>query len=633
MCGIAGIFSYLEADKKWPEDGLDAMLKTVKHRGPDGSGKHIEPGLFLGHTRLAVIDLSSAGDQPMFSADKKYVISFNGEIYNFKELRKELISKGYKFVSHSDTEVLINAWYEWKEACLDKLDGIFAFAVFDRHKKELFLVRDHLGVKPLFYMIDKGQIFFASEPLALFGPLNPCPGIDCEDLNVYFTFNYLAAPRTGLKGVYQLQPGCLLKVDNNGAGSLRRYWQVGYHKDPEPWSNKQAKHFERILFDSVSSQMVSDAPLGLFLSGGLDSYAVASSAVLTGQKPVTFTLGFDDPGFDEAPEAMSYARYLHVLNENSKFSFTESEVRQTLNSMNELLADASCFPAYQLSRFARKKVTVVLSGDGGDELLAGYDTYRAGEITPYLNMIPGNLKMMMRGVIRHLPSDNRRYGWKMVAARLLEASDEGRGRDHVSFRRIFNTFMKKRLYDPDFYKKTAQLDPLGEYVDFMKEVPFERSYLTARQHADMMFHLPSILAKVDRMSMANGLEVRVPLLNRQMVEFCMNLPDNAKIHGTKGKRILRQAVCGKIPAGALKRPKAGFLPPVDRWFRQPGPMVNVFGDYLNSAKSSLGWLKWDEVGKLWDEHRHTKEDAGFILLGVLQFINWGLRFGKGSGKE
>jgi asparagine synthase (glutamine-hydrolysing) len=631
MCGIVGIFAYLDSNKRWPEDGLDAMLKTVKHRGPDGDGKYIEPGLFLGHTRLAVIDLSPAGHQPMFSADKKYIISFNGEIYNFREIREELISKGYKFTSHSDTEVLINAWHEWKEKSLDKLDGIFVFAIFDRHNKELFLVRDHLGVKPLFYTIDKGQIFFASEPLALFGALNPSPEIDCEDLDAYFTFNYLSAPRTGLKGVYQLQPGCVLKVDSNGT-SLCRYWRVGYQKDLEPWSNNQVENFGRILFNSVNSQMVSDVPLGLFLSGGLDSYAVASSAALTGQRPTSFTLGFDNPNFDEAPDAKTYASHLHILNENSKFSFTESEIHETLKSMNELLADASCFPIYQLSRFARKKVTVILSGDGGDELLAGYDTYRAGDITPYLSMMPGNLKRMMRGILRHLPSGNRRYGWRMVASRLLDASDEGLGRDHASFRCIFNRLMKKRLYHPDFYKVTAKLDPLGEYANLMKEVPTERSYLTARQHADMIFYLPSILAKVDRMSMANGLEVRVPLLSRKMVEFCMNLPDNAKIHGGKGKRILRQVLRGKIPAGGLRRPKAGFIPPVDKWFRDPGPMVNIFGDYLNTAKSSLGWLKWDEVEKLWDEHRNGKEEAGFMLLGVLQFINWSLKYRKGSGR-
>jgi asparagine synthase (glutamine-hydrolysing) len=298
--------------------------------------------------------------------------------------------------------------------------------------------------------------------------------------------------------------------------------------------------------------------------------------------------------------------------------------------MNELLADASCFPVYQLSRFARKKVTVILSGDGGDELLAGYDTYRAGDITPYLNKLPRNLKIIIRSIVRHLPSNNRRYDWRMVANRILDASDEGQGRDHSSFRLIFNTFMKKRLYDPDFYKVAAQLDPIGEYANLMKEVPSGRSYLTARQHADMLFHLPSILAKVDRMSMANGLEVRVPLLSREMVEFCMNLPDNAKIHGGKGKRILRQAVRDRIPPGGLRRPKAGFLPPVDKWFRDQGPMNNIFGDYLNTAKFSLGWLKWDEVEKLWEEHKNGQKEVGYMLLGVLQFINWGLKFTKGS---
>jgi asparagine synthase (glutamine-hydrolysing) len=213
----------------------------------------------------------------------------------------------------------------------------------------------------------------------------------------------------------------------------------------------------------------------------------------------------------------------------------------------------------------------------------------------------------------------------MVAERLLDAADEGYGRDHASFRRIFSPAIKKRLYNPDSYKATEHLDPVGEYANLMKEVPAERSYLTARQHADLTFHLPSILAKVDRMSMANGLEVRVPLLNKQMVEFCMNLPDDAKRYRGKGKRVLREAIAGRAPRGTLSRPKAGFLPPVDQWFRGTGPMHNVFGDHLAVAKSSISYLQWDQVGKLWAQHKQGTIDAGFILLGILQFINWSLQ--------
>ena len=210
----------------------------------------------------------------------------------------------------------------------------------------------------------------------------------------------------------------------------------------------------------------------------------------------------------------------------------------------------------------------------------------------------------------------------MVVDRLLDAADEGHGRDHATFRRITNPSMKKRIYITDFYEKTFQRDPVGDYANLMNEVPGERSYLTARQHADLMFHLPSILAKVDRMSMANGLEVRVPLLSREMVEFCLDLPDDAKRHMGKGKRILREAIAGKAPVGALSRRKAGFLPPVDQWFRGAGPMNKVFGDHLNQAKTSLGWLNWWEVEKVWTEHRNHSIDAGFILLGILQWMNW-----------
>lgn len=624
MCGITGIFSYVDPHKTWPEEGLGFMIEALKHRGPDGHGSHVEPGFFLGHTRLAIIDLSSAGRQPMFSEDTRYIVSFNGEIYNFREIREELQSLGYRFVSQSDTEVLLSAWQEWGEACLDKLDGIFAFAIIDRSKKELFLVRDHLGIKPLFYMADRGQIFFASELQALFGPLNPYPDVNDEDLDTYFTFNYLPAPRTGLKDVYQLQPGCVIRVNNKGV-NLRRYWKPNYKVDLEPWGKDKVDRFEELLFNSVKKQLISDAPLGLFLSGGLDSYVVALSAVSTGQTPTAFTLGFEEANFNEIPDAMIYAKHLNIADEVSMFSWTETDIHETLNVMNELLADASCFPLYQLSSFASKKVSVVLAGDGGDELLAGYDTYRADEVMPYVRMLPDVVKSVVRGVASYLPSDNRRYGWRMVIDRLLNAAEEGVGRDHASLRRIFDNGVKKRLYQGGFMDNLHLSDPVAEYAGLMKEVPAGRSYLTASQHADIIFHLPSILAKVDRMSMANGLEVRVPLLSKQMVEFCINLPDTAKRHNGKGKRILREAISGKVPSAALKRRKSGFLPPVDKWFRNPGPMINVFGDYLNTARLKLDRLKWNEVERLWSEHRHGKIEAGFILLGILQYINWSLK--------
>lgn len=624
MCGITGIFAYADPQKTWPRQGLDEMINKLAHRGPDDHGVHVEPGLFFGHTRLAVIDLSPAGHQPMFSDDKRHVISYNGEIYNFKEIRKELEDIGHRFISHSDTEVLLTAWQVWGADCLEKFDGIFAFALYDRKEKTLFLVRDHLGVKPLFYTVHHNQVFFASELMALFGPLNPCPEINDGDLDAYFTFNYLPAPRSGLKGVHQLPPGCMLTVNRNGV-KFRRYWKPMYKTDIQQRSREQTAQFEELLSSVVKRQLVSDAPLGLFLSGGLDSFAVALAAVATGQHPATFTMGFADAKFNEVPAASRYAQHLKIPSETSTFSWTEKEIYETLGAMGELLADASCFPIYQLSRFARKKVTVALAGDGGDELLAGYDTYKAGEITPFVRMVPGILRRSLRGLARYLPSDNRRYGLRMLAERLLDAADESYGRDHASFRRIFSPAIKKRLYNPDFFGRTKQLDPVGEYANLMKEIPAERSYLTARQHADLMFHLPSILAKVDRMSMANGLEVRVPLLSRQMVEFCMNLPDDAKRYRGKGKRILREAIAVRTPRGAFSRPKAGFLPPVDQWFRGTGPMNQVFGDHLSVARSSLSYLQWDEVEKLWDEHRRGTMEVGFILLGILQFINWSLQ--------
>jgi asparagine synthase (glutamine-hydrolysing) len=470
--------------------------------------------------------------------------------------------------------------------------------------------------------MDGKQIVFASELLAMFGAIIPFPDLNVEDLDAYFTFNYLSAPRTGLAGAKQLPPAHLLKVNRAGV-SLRCYWQLDCLHETKANKDGLVEQFKDLISSSVITQMISDAPLGLFLSGGLDSFSVACAAVSSGATPKAFTLGFHEAALDETQEAGAYAHRLGISGYTCKFAWTETEIHETLGAMRELLADSSCFPMYQLSRYTRQHVTVALSGDGGDELLAGYDTYRAGAVTPYVRLMPGWLRGMVKELARYLPSTERRYGWRMVVERLIAASEEGMGRDHASFRRIFTAEQKRRLYAPDFYDTVNEFDPIAEYASLITHMPQSRSYLAGRQYADLSFHLPSILAKVDRMSMAHGLEVRVPLLRKQVVEFCMNLPDISKRRYGTGKRILREMIVNDAPKGALNRSKAGFLPPVDKWFRENGAMTTVFGDYLDKAKTAnMGWLRWNEVENLWAEHRRGEQEAGFVLLGILQFLNW-----------
>jgi len=623
MCGIVGIFAPLERERLWPEAVMNGMLRRVRHRGPDGEGGCSLAGLFLGHARLAVLDTSDAGRQPMSSRDGRFVMTFNGEIYNFRSLREELGGLGHCFVTGTDTEVLLAAWQEWGEGAIDRLDGIFAFAIFDRDERALFLVRDHVGVKPLFYQLRGDTVFFASELPALFSEINPVPPQDREDLDTYFTFNYLPAPRTGLEGVKQLEAGCLLRLDAQGE-KLVRYWSPHYTRKVISWGPEAVERFREILFRSVRNQMVSDVPLGVFLSGGLDSYAVALAAVAAGSSPASYTIGFAEERFDERGEAREYACHLGIAANMTQFVWDEAVITRTLSSMDELLADASCFPLYQLSGFARRGATVILAGDGGDELLAGYGTYLAGELTPLVRGVPGWIRSLCRSGARLLPSDNERYGRRMVLERLLDAAGEGRKRDHASFRRIFGNGLKQRLYQAEFARAVNQTDPLGEYVALMEQIPSDRSYLAARQHADLLFHLPGILAKVDRMSMAHGLEVRVPLLSKEMVEFCINLDDRAKRTLLSGKRIMKAALGGRIPSSGLKRRKVGLLPPVDRWFRGE-PMNGIFGDYLLTARSSLQTLDWDMVEQFWREHRQGRVEGGFVLLGILQYINWSMK--------
>ncbi len=622
MCGICGVVDL--AGGPVESARVQAMMERLRHRGPDDCGHMLAGNVGLGHRRLSIIDLSPAGRQPMTNEDQSVWITYNGEIYNFQQLRDELRQRGHVFRSRTDTEVIIHGYEEWGEQCWSRLDGIFAFGLYDQARQALFLVRDPLGVKPLFYALDKRELSFASEPLALFGPGRPCPPVNTRDLDIYFTFNYLPAPHAGLEGVSQLPAGCWLRLDRQGARE-GRYWSPDYSAPPRPYGPEQAGQLRQLIQESVAAQMVSDVPVGLFLSGGLDSFSVALAAKAAGSLPLALTLGFAEERFDETPAAREYVQSLGGRGESFCFNWTTQEVLDTLGAMGELLADASCFPVYQLCREASRRVKVSLSGDGGDELWAGYDTYRAASLMPWLRRLPAPLRRALRQAARHLPSDDRRYGWRMVVERLIAAAEEGPRRDHACFRRIMDNPLKARLYDPGLWQAVRGQDPVAAYAGLMDQTPPERSYLSACQHADLMFHLPSILAKVDRMSMAHGLEIRVPLLGRSVVDFSLGLADEAKRFKGQGKRILRDAWRAWTPAAALSRPKAGFLPPVDKWFRAPGPMREVFADHLEAAARQVDGLNWREVGLFWEQHRRGQVEGGFVLLGILQYINWSLQ--------
>ncbi|MBF0165392.1 MAG: asparagine synthase (glutamine-hydrolyzing) [Magnetococcales bacterium] len=623
MCGIIGLFTPNDPERTWSPPALNAMTAALSHRGPDGSGTHTEPGLFFGHARLAVLDLSRAGHQPMRSPDGRFVITFNGEIYNFLALRAELAARGHSFTTRTDTEVLLAAWVVWGAAVLDRLEGIFAFAMWDRQERQLHLVRDHFGIKPLFYWQQDGVTAFASEPLAMFGPVIPPPEFAPRDLDQFFTFNYLTAPASGLSGVNQLPPAHRLEISATGT-RLVRYWQLPCPETTPTMSADLSERYQELLGRAVRSQLVADAPLGLFLSGGLDSAAVALATHDAGVHPAAFTLGFSDAGFNELPAATRLADHLGLPKASTNLVWNQETIESTLLAMRELLADASCFPVWQLARFARRQVTVILAGDGGDEALAGYETYKAGRLTPWLRRIPAPLHRLLLVAARLLPADGQRYGKRLVIERLLNAAQAGPGRDHASFRRIFFDPLKARLYTPEFMQAITGYDPLLEYVAKIGEVPTNRSWLTGCQYADLHHFLPGVLAKVDRMSMANGLEVRVPLLDRELMAFCFALPDEAKRWHGQGKRILRQTLAGRIPDDHLRRAKAGFLPPVDAWFRREGAMAELFASHLDWARNHLpGWLRWTEVETAWHDHRQGRLLIGFALLGILQFINFG----------
>jgi len=621
MCGIVGAFSRMEPQHAWPREVMESCLERLAHRGPDGSHMSVEPGLFLGHTRLAVLDLSQAGRQPMSTPDGRYSVVYNGEIYNFRELRATLEGLGHAFATGTDTEALLAAWAQWGPDCLARLDGIFAFGLFDRREKKLHLVRDHFGVKPLYYHDDGRVLAFASEPFALLGTLLPTPEPDPRDLDFYFTFNYMPAPCSGLTGLRQLPPACHLQAGEDGL-RMARFWRLEAADVP----SDEAAALEglgELLDRAASAQTASDAPLGVFLSGGLDSLAVAEAVSrAAGIKPEAFTLGFAQSRFDETRAAAEHAEHLGLSNAARRFDDGPECMAQTMRAMTCLHMDASNFPMHQLCGFARKSVTVALGGDGGDELLAGYDTYRAGEFTGLAGALPAPVLGLMARAARLLPAGNRAYGLDMVAGRFLDAAAEGPGRDHCSFRRIFAPALKRELYSRDFQRLARGFDPVGEYAALLDRDGLPPASLKARQIADLTFHLPSILTKVDMMSMAHGLEVRVPLLNPELAAYCLGLARSLKRKGSQGKLALRRALRNRVPPGALRLPKAGFLPPVDAWFMPGGALDQIFADLLDWAGPRLDWLRWDRAAALREAHRAGRVKEGFVLLGILQFMNW-----------
>ena len=621
MCGIVGIFD-LYGKREIDRTLLTSMNQSQLHRGPDEGGLHLEPGIGLGHRRLAIIDLAS-GQQPLFNEDQSVVVVYNGEIYNFQSLVVELMQCGHQFRTHCDTEVIVHAWEQWGERCVERFRGMFAFALWDRNQQTLFLARDRLGVKPLYYaQLDNGSLIFGSELKALLVHPDLKRELNPTAVEDYFAYGYVPEPKTVFKQVSKLAPGHTLFVRcGHALPPTRRYWDVPFA--PNPLQSEQAAADELLarLREAVKIRLVAEVPLGAFLSGGVDSSAVVALMADIMPDPVnTCSISFGDPRFNESRHAQAVAARYQTRHHTLQVEHDDFDlIDQLANLYDEPFADSSALPTYRVCQLAREQVTVALSGDGGDENLAGYRRYRWHLHEERLRtMLPLALRRPVFGLL------GRVYPKADWAPKPLRAKStfEALARDSVAAYfhgvSLMSDPMRARLFKPSFKHSLNQYQAVEVLRDHARQCPAQDA-LSRIQYLDLKTYLPGdILTKVDRASMAHGLEVRAPLLDHELIEWISGLPPGLKLRGSEGKYIFKKALEPHLPGEILYRTKMGFSVPLADWLR--GPLQQRLRHaLLGPTLADCGIFNMEYVQELVDQHLSGRRDYSASLWALLMF--------------
>ncbi len=598
MCGIAGRLNFRTGAPVDPGI-LHGMGDLLAHRGPDGEGFWHQEAVGLAHRRLAIVDLSDAARQPMTAEDPRVRVVLNGEIYNFRELRRELESRGHRFRTRSDTEVLLAAYAAHGIDCLSRLRGMFAFALWDGGRRRLLLARDRTGKKPLYYRLDADGIVFASEPKAFLA--DPAFEVrpDMAALSDYLTYHYVPAPGSAFAGVRRVPAAHYLLVED-GQMRLERYWRLRYQpKRSLPEADAAAELLEH-LRDAVRCRLVADVPLGAFLSGGIDSSAVVALMAEAGAAPVrTFSIGFEEREYDELPYARLVARRYGT--DHHEFVVRPEAVDvlpRLVWHYNEPYADASAIPTLYLAELTRRHVTVALNGDGGDESLAGYRRYLAGGIAGRYAGLAGPLRRPLAAALSALPAPGRRMAY---ARRFLATLGEPPARRYASLASHLDPALKEELTTEEFRRAAGDRDSLEHVAQaFRREEGGD--LVDAALAADVETYLPDdLLVKVDIATMSHGLEGRSPFLDHRLMEFCAGLPSDLKVRGLTTKYLLKRAARELLPAPVIDRPKQGFGVPIDRWLR--GALRPMLHDVLLDARTlGRGYVREPVVRRLLDEH-------------------------------
>ncbi len=648
MCGLAGFIDYARRQGREPLERLAReMAATLAHRGPDDEGAwaDAEAGVALGHRRLAIIDTSSAGAQPMVSSCRRWVIVYNGEVYNFPELRAELEAAGRPFRGHSDTEVILEGCAQWGvRALIERLIGMFAFALWDRRERALVLVRDRLGIKPLYWGIFGDLVLFGSQLSALRVHRGWRPAIDRAALTAYLRRNYVPCPYSIYRGVSKLEPGTLLTFREGRAPAPERYWSLaevaraGRAEPRQMAAQEAAAELGALLGDAVRRRLVADVPLGALLSGGIDSALVTALMRAESSAAVkTFSIGFDQAAYDEAARARAVAA--HLGTEHRELYVEPGHVQRIIPGLarwfDEPFGDLSLVPTYLVAELARQEVTVALSGDGGDELFAGYDRYRWAEaLWRRMRRVPRGLRAAAAAALGPLPP----AAWDPVLALSPRARDAGLDGDRLKkalpllaapdadalYRRLVGFWLEPRdLVRGGAEPERAPWDPGAGAGAGAGALPTGLpDFLDRMQLLDATTYLPDhILTKVDRATMAVSLETRVPLLDHRVVEFTWRLPAELRATGGEGKALLRRVLFEHAPRELFTGAKKGFALPVDAWLR--GPLRPWAEELLSESRlEGDGLLRPGPIRAKWREHLSGQRNWQYLLWNVLMLQTW-----------
>ncbi len=640
MCGIAG---WVNIDKRLSQNSemvLHSMCERIVHRGPDSEGLWLDDQVALGMRRLSIIDLHT-GEQPVYSEDRSIVVVMNGELYNYREVRADLEKLGHKFETRTDTEILPHLYEEHGDALVDHLNGMFAFALWDKNRQRLLIARDRFGEKPLYYGVFDGNMIFASEPKALLAHPSVKAELNLDALRHYISFDYVPAPMSIYKGISKLPAAHLLTVEN-GEVKTRRYWNLSWQKPdregglasrnggalPHGQASaplaESAQELRDLLSDAVRMRLVSDVPLGILLSGGIDSSTVAAFATQHATEKVkTFSIGFEEDSFDESKYAREVAKHLNTEHYEEILSAeTAGDLVTGIGEwLDEPLSDGSLIPTFLLSRFVRKHVTVALGGDGGDELFAGYPMYYAHKVAAMYSTVPEFLRAgIIEPLVKTLPVSTKNMAFDYKAKRFVAASKFDPVARHHAWFGSFSVDQHEKLLTRDVLGATSA-DIYGGARDLLQTTDAVNE-VEQMQFLDLNFYMAEdILTKVDRASMAVSLETRAPFLDPRVAQFAASLPIEYKLRGSKGKYILKEAVKDLVPKSVLRRPKKGFGIPIAEWLKgRLNPLLHA--SLASERLKKQGLFDPGYVEKLITEHETGKASHHKELWTLLVFQLW-----------